>query len=216
VTPGALARSTLVLLRWFFRHLYTDWAPTYDAVAWLSSFGRWSAWRRTALDGLTSASDVLEVGFGTGHLLAEAQGRRMRSFGVDASRQMAAITGRRLRKRGLHVWAVRARAQALPFRRGGFGAAISTFPSEYIFDPAVLKEIHRVLVPGARLRVVISARILPRFLWERLSRALYDVTGQAPAPQSKWLEPFRLAGFSPRYETVEVPGASVVHIVADG
>jgi len=200
--------------RWFFRHLYTTFAWAYDGVAWASSFGRWSAWRRTALRGPAPGQRLLEVGCGTGHLLAESLSRGDRVIAVDASPQMTHISVRRLRRRGQPSVVTLALVQALPFPGGAFPAAISTFPSEYIFDPAALAELHRVLAPGGALTIVISARILPRFLWDRLSRWLYDRTGQAPLPDPIWLAPFEAAGFSARFETVEIPRASVLHIVA--
>jgi len=201
-------------LRWFFRHLYTTLAWSYDAVAWLSSLGQWSAWRRTALPRVPPGSSVLELGFGTGHLQVEAGRRGLHLFGVDASAQMARLTRRRLRRAGLPLSIVQAQAQALPFQSHAVGSAFSTFPSEYIFDPKTLVEIRRVLVLDGPLIVVLSARIRPRFPWEHVTRWLYDWTGQAPGPDSKWLDPFLQAGFAARYETVEVPGASVLQIVA--
>ncbi len=214
MNSGAVPYGVWRFLRWFFLHLYTDLAWSYDAVAWLSSFGGWSSWRRTALDRVSPSSTVLEVGFGTGHLLAEASQYDVRLFGVDASPQMVRITARRLRRAGLPLAIARAEAQALPFPRHAFPAALSTFPSEYIFDEASLADIRRVLTPGASLVVVVSARILPRSLWEYVIRWLYDKTGQSPGPDPRYLEPFHRAGFAAHYETVEVPGASVLQIIA--
>ena len=77
-----------------------------------------------------------------------------------------------------------------------------------------LAELHRTLAPGGELVVVISSRILPVFLWDRLSRWVYDLAGQAPRPQPSWLSPFEAAGFAARFEIVEIPGASVFHILA--
>ncbi|MBF8256131.1 MAG: Methyltransferase type 11, partial [Anaerolineales bacterium] len=187
-------------LRWFFRHLYTTLAWSYDAVAWLSSLGQWSAWRRTALPRVPPGSSVLELGFGTGHLQVEAGRRGLHLFGVDASAQMARLTLGRLRRARLPLSIVRAQAQALPFLSHA-GSAFTTFPSEYIFDPITLVEIRRVLVSDGLLIVVLSARIRPRFPWEHVTRWLYDRTGQAPGPDSKWLDPFLQAGLAARYET---------------
>jgi len=214
VNRSRISRLFGSFLRWFFRHLYTTLAWSYDAVAWLSSLGQWSAWRRTALPQLPPGSSALELGFGTGHLQVEAGRRGLHLFGVDASAQMARLTRRRLRRAGLSLSIVQAQAQALPFPSHVVGSAFSTFPSEYIFDPRTLAEIRRVLVSHGPLIVVLSARIHPRFPWEYVTRWLYDRTGQAPGPDPKWLGPFLQAGFEARYETVEVPGASVLQIIA--
>ncbi len=202
------------LWRWFFRHLYTTIAWAYDSVAWLSSFGRWSAWRRTGFRWIAPGGRLLEVGCGTGRLLIESLARGDRPIAVDASSQMARITMKRLRRRGHPSVVARAQAQALPFARGAFHTALSTFPSEYVFDPATLAELHRTLAPGGTLVVVISGRIRPVFLWDRLSRLVYDLAGQAPRPDPSWLSPFETAGFAAHFETVEIPGASVFHILA--
>jgi len=202
------------LWRWFFSHLYTTLAWAYDAVAWLSSFGRWPSWRRTGFRWIVPGRRLLEVGCGTGHVLVESLARGDQTIAVDASPQMARITMRRLRRRGRPAVVARAQARDLPFTGGFFHAALSTFPSEYIFDPDALAELHRILAPGGALIVVFSARILPVFLWDWLSRWVYDLAGQAPRPDPSWLAPFEAAGFSARFETVEIPGASVFHIVA--
>jgi len=214
---GGLSRTSRVasLLRWFFAHLYTTIAWAYDAVAWLSSFGQWSRWRRTGLDRVSTGARWLEIGYGTGHLLREALARGDRAVGIDASRQMARITARRLRRFGLPAVAVRARLEGLPFPAGCFEAEVATFPSEVILDRAALREARRVLAPGARLTVVLMVHIRPRFVWERLTRLLYSLTGESRALEERWLAPFVEAGFGARFESVDVPGASVLHIVAE-
>jgi ubiquinone/menaquinone biosynthesis C-methylase UbiE len=210
-----LPPAAVGFLRWFFRHLYTTFAWAYDLVAWLSSFGQWSAWRRTALGFVPPGATFLELGYGTGHLLVEAQRRSLRPVGVDASRQMAGIAARRLKRAGLEPTAVRGLAAALPFASRSLPLAISTFPSEYIFDPTALAEIRRVLARPGALVVALSAPIQPRFVWEQWTRWLYRRTGQAPAAEARLLDPFRRAGFRSRFEKVEVPGASVHYIIAE-
>lgn len=209
--PGAgpLAR----LMRWFFHHLYTTIAFTYDAVAWLSSFGAWDAWRRTALLDLPPGNPILEIGSGTGHLLAQALAAGHRAFAADASPQMTRLTLRRLRRARQPAVIARAQAQALPFGKAAFAVCISTFPSEYILDPATLSEIRRVVAPGGRLVIVASVHIRPRAPWEYFVRGLYALTGQAPIPNDRWLDPVRRAGFEGRFNIVSIPGADVVQIV---
>jgi len=201
-------------LRWFFRYLYTRLAWSYDAVAWLSSLGQWELWRRSALGRTTAGARILEIGFGTGHLQVEASEAGLRTFGADSSPQMVHLAARRLRRAGLSPHLARAQAQALPFPSSAFPQVIATFPSEYIFDPRSLGEIRRVLFADGMLVVVFSALIRPRFPWERLTRWLYEQAGQSPGPDEKWLVPFRQAGFRTRLERVELPGATVLHILA--
>lgn len=201
------------VLGWFFRRLYTTFAFGYDAVAWLSSFGAWDAWRRTALQDLVPGPPLLELGCGTGHLLGQALAAGHQAFSVDASPQMVRITRRRLRRKGYAAVLAHARSQDLPFRSGTFSFCISTFPSEYIFDSLTQAEIHRVLTPEGQLVVVASAQIRPRFPWEVLSRWLYRVTGESPAADERWLDPVRRAGFDVRFKVVSIPGADVLQVV---
>jgi ubiquinone/menaquinone biosynthesis C-methylase UbiE len=66
------------LYLWATHRLYDEFAWAYDLASWLVSLGRWSGWRRRALDHVVGQR-VLEVGFGTGGLLLElreAAGRR--------------------------------------------------------------------------------------------------------------------------------------------
>jgi ubiquinone/menaquinone biosynthesis C-methylase UbiE len=83
---------------------------------------------------------------------------------------------------GLFPGLVRARAQAMPFRAGSFDSVVSTFPAEFIFDPATLQEIARVMKPEGRAVVVIGVTFKQG--WPaRLLRWLYRVTYQdEPAP----------------------------------
>lgn len=203
----------VAFLRWFFQHLYTTLAFAYDTVAWLSSFGAWDTWRRTALHDIEPGPRWLEIGCGTGHLLAQALAEGHRVVAIDASRQMARIASHRLRRLGAPAVVARAEAQALPFPAGIFAACVSTFPSEYIFDPRTQHEVHRVMSRRGRLVVVVSARIRPRLPWEFFVRWLYESTGESPVPNDRWLDPARRAGFAIQFRTVQVPGAEVVQAV---
>src|SRR5437764_5384152 len=52
-------------------------------------------------------------------------------------------------------------AQHLPFPDASFDTVVSTFPSEYIYDPDTISEVERVLRPGGRLMVIEGANLLP-------------------------------------------------------
>jgi ubiquinone/menaquinone biosynthesis C-methylase UbiE len=167
-------------IRLFFRLLYNELAWTYDLVAWVVSFGQWRAWARAAIPRL-HGKRVLEIAHGPGHLLAAMHRAGFAPVGLDLSPQMGRLAQARLRRvstPGL----VRARAQAMPFRAGSFDSVVSTFPAEFIVDPATLKEIARVMdqagqavvVPGVAFKQNLPARFLE---W------LYTITGQQePVP----------------------------------
>src|SRR5437588_7496091 len=52
-------------------------------------------------------------------------------------------------------------AQHLPFMDASFDTVVSTFPSEYIYDPDTIAEVERVLRPDGRLIVIEGANLLP-------------------------------------------------------
>jgi SAM-dependent methyltransferase len=81
-------------------------------------------------------------------------------------RAPAMLRATRARLRRLKIPAARATVRAadvrhLPFADASFDAVVSTFPTEYIYEPAAAREIARVLRPGGRLIVVLGAALLP-------------------------------------------------------
>jgi ubiquinone/menaquinone biosynthesis C-methylase UbiE len=72
---------------------------------------------------------------------------------------------------------VRARAQVLPFRSGAFDSVVSTFPTEFIADPATLREVARVIQQGGRA-VVVPGVMFNASVPARLLEWLYRITGQ--------------------------------------
>lgn len=169
-------------VRLFFRLLYNELAWTYDLVAWAVSLGQWNAWGRASIPHLRGER-VLELAHGPGHLLATLAGCGLSPVGLDLSPAMGRLARRRLRKRGLNTPLVRARAQALPFRTGCFESAVATFPTEFIIDPATLREAARVLGDGGCLVVAAWVRLGKQDPVSRFIAWLYQVTGQAePLP----------------------------------
>ncbi len=148
------------LYLWATERLYHELAWAYDGVSWLVSLGRWSRWRRMALDYATG-DRLLEIGFGTGELLLQMGRLGLRGVGLDPSPAMHRLTARKLRRRSLAVPQVRAISQRVPFVDGCFDSIVSTFPADYILDPDTLSEAARLLrapdaagAGGGRLVVV--------------------------------------------------------------
>lgn len=206
-------------LRLFFHHFYHEFAWTYDLVAWVVSVGRWNLWIEAALPFL-HGNDILELGFGRGHLqrqLLTQNGRRV--FGLDESIQMAQLARRRLCGiRGLKAASLtRGRAQELPYPAASFDTVVSTFPSEYIFDPATLGEIRRVLRGSGRLVVLPGASIVGRGITDRVAAWVFQVTHQAPASPNEFITSrlkglLGTAGFEFEFRTIEI-AASVVYVI---
>ena len=206
------------LLEVFFNLLYHQFAWSYDLVSWIVSFGQWKSWVRAALPHLKSGN-LLELGFGPGHLQLASQHNERLVFGLDSSPQMGKITTRRLRKKGFQVNLTRGDARQIPFDDTSFDQIVATFPSEYFLDPRTLIEIHRVLSPGGKLILVPMAWIKGNTPIYRLLAWLFKITGQSFEKDhphfSVGLTLIEKAGFDVKTEVVEFPHSEVLLIKAE-
>jgi demethylmenaquinone methyltransferase/2-methoxy-6-polyprenyl-1,4-benzoquinol methylase len=109
---------------------------------------------------------ILEIGFGTGHSLAEvarAVGPDGRVFGVDISDAMVALTSELLQRDSLanRVELICGDAARLPCEDNSLDGIFTSFTLE-LFDtpeiPKVLAEWKRVLKPGGRLAVAALSK----------------------------------------------------------
>ncbi len=206
----------VALLRWAFDLLYHPLAWAYDGIAWLVSLGRWQEWGKTALPHMRGR--VLELGSGPGHLQVAMGRRGWLAFGLDESRQMVTMAGRRLRRAGLPLRMVRARAQALPYPDSSFDTVVATFPSDYILEREMLGEVWRVLSPTGMLVVVPMVWFTGTQCVYGWLRRLFEWTGQSQAIEVVWP---RLAtrleslGFRARYELVEMDVSRVLVVLAE-
>ncbi len=157
----------MALLGFLLDRLYAELAWAYDPVSWLVSLGRWDGWRRVALR-YVRGRRVLEVGCGTGRLLAALAAGGRQVCGCDPSAAMLRQTRRRAAGRPPQVALCRARAQALPLAGASCDTVVCTFPAGYIADERTWAEFARVLARGGRAVVV------------------YGVSAGGPAP-SRWL-----------------------------
>lgn len=217
-----MRRLWWAFVRFFFRLLYNEFAWTYDLVAWVVSLGQWKAWTRTAIPHL-QGERVLELAHGPGHLLVSMAKRGLAPMGLDLSPHMGRLARRRLRRAGLFVPLVRARAQALPFCDGCFDSAVATFPTGFIVDPATLRETARVLHSsgpaagrsGGRLVVVAWARLSERDPLSRFIGWLYRVTGQGEPVLGRGEAAAVGAGFALCTVWERVGSSQVMLVVAD-
>ena len=96
--------------------------------------------------GALRGARVLEIGCGTGRLAQALEERALaRVWAVDASPEMVART------KSLGVNARVARAEALPFKRGWFDAAVLRMVAHLVDRPRAFAEAARVLAPAGRL-----------------------------------------------------------------
>jgi demethylmenaquinone methyltransferase/2-methoxy-6-polyprenyl-1,4-benzoquinol methylase len=109
---------------------------------------------------------LLEIGFGTGHILAElanAVGPTGKVFGIDISENMLAHARDLLINKGLMDWVSLdcGDAERLPYGDGSMDGIFMCFTLE-LFDtpdiPKLLAECQRVLRPGGRIVVVAVSK----------------------------------------------------------
>lgn len=124
--------------------------------------GQWRIWQRLALPRIVG-HDVLELGCGLGDLLADMLAANYNCYAVEQSPQMVAAARATLKRLSLGTQAtvIQGSAQHVPFSDGSFDTIVSTFPSEYIYDPDTIAEVERILRPGGRLIVIEGANLLP-------------------------------------------------------
>lgn len=198
-------------MRFFFHQLYHSFAFTYDLVAATVSFGGWKNWVYSIIPYINGVR-ILELGHGPGHLQRILLNRGLQPAAIDESTQMGRIAKRRL---GVSQKLSRALAQHLPFANASFETILSTFPTDYIFQPETLSEVRRCLSDGGRLIVLPVAFPKSGFL-----KWLYQVTGESPAAldesiKKRFQEPFISAGFYVEVEIVEVKSSRLLVIIAN-
>lgn len=205
------------LPRWFLRFafhlLYNQLAWTYDLVAWLVSFGQWEAWRRIATLFLQEGL-ILELGHGTGGLLADMTARDLSVVGLDLSSYMSRQAQGRLRSQGINPRLVRGQAQCLPFPDASFANVVATFPTEFILEPQTLTSIARVLRPGGCLVIVAMGYLKGPGPLRGFIDWLYRITGQREIPEPKPLARLKEFGFTARWEDATLEGAKARLLVA--
>jgi len=198
-------------MRFFYSLLYHPFAFTYDLVAWIVSFGRWNDWVRSIYPHLKGTC-LLELGHGPGHLQRFLRDQGLTPVALDESTQMGRIAKRRL---GSQHKLTRGLAQSLPFASGSFDTVVSTFPTEYIFDPHTLTEIKRVLINEGRLVILPATFPSNSFL-----KWLYKITGENPytfneALIERFSKPFTQAGFQTEVKVIDqYTNAALIVIIA--
>ncbi|QBD80894.1 class I SAM-dependent methyltransferase [Ktedonosporobacter rubrisoli] len=152
---------TPTLRKWLFETLYKN-RYLYRFASTVPFAGQWRVWQRLVLPRIQGL-DVLELGCGLGDLLADMLKAGYHCRAVEQSPQMVAAARDILQKRklGLPSLILQGSAQRLPFSSHSFDTVVSTFPSEYIYDPDTIAEVERVLRPGGRLIVIEGANLLP-------------------------------------------------------
>jgi demethylmenaquinone methyltransferase/2-methoxy-6-polyprenyl-1,4-benzoquinol methylase len=160
----------------YVRTVFEQIAPRYDLLNHLLSFNIDRLWRRRALRALewTRAPDgrYLDLCAGTLDVGAELSGQRgFRGFVVGADFALPMLEAGRGKAPRAVLAPVAADAQQLPLADGSLDGAVVAFGIRNVASlDAALREVHRVLAPGARF--VILEFTTPR---ARVVRALYHL-----------------------------------------
>ncbi|HLZ59460.1 MAG TPA: class I SAM-dependent methyltransferase [Ktedonosporobacter sp.] len=149
------------LRKWLFETLYKN-RYLYRFASTVPFAGQWRIWQRLVLPRI-HGMDVLELGCGLGDLLADMLQDGYHCRAIEHSPEMvdAARSTLKRRKLGSESLIVQGSAQHLPFKDTSFDTVVSTFPSEYIYDPNTISEVARVLRHGGRVIVIEGANLLP-------------------------------------------------------
>lgn len=145
--------------------------PAYDGLC--RALGLGEALRRfeMAIVATLPHSRVLEVGCGTGELLAAvaAETPGCSVTGIDPDHGALRIAQRKLDERRLAARLVPGRAEELPFEDGSFDLVVSSLMLHHLDSRKkvqALREWHRVLAPGGALLLFDFG--VPRTRWLRL------------------------------------------------
>ena len=157
------------------RDMFDRIARRYDLANTVMTGGFDARWRRRALREVNVRPDgaILDLCCGTGVLTAAAA-RAVpdgRVVGVDFSRAMLDVA--RARRSARTIEYVEADVTRLPFSSGEFDGAVMGFSMRNVTDiGACLREVARVLVPGARF-VNLEVGRPPNRIWRQMFAAYF-------------------------------------------
>ena len=105
--------------------------------------------------------------------------------------------------------------QALPFPNRTFNTIVSTFPSNYIFDPHTLHEISRVLLPGGKLVIVLSATPTGKGVFTKLFALLFGLAEPPLDWQLRFINTLSDEQLSGKFNWINLPTSRVSLIIAE-
>lgn len=154
------------------RTIFDRIAPVYDQLNDWLSLGQHRIWKQMAVkwSNATTGDTCLDLCCGSGDLalrLAQTVGSTGCVYGLDFSQQQLAIAQKRSQQQYPHppiTW-IEGDALDLPFADNYFDAATMGYGLRNVIDiPRSLKELHRVLKPGAKAAILDFHRPSSSFL----------------------------------------------------
>jgi ubiquinone/menaquinone biosynthesis C-methylase UbiE/catechol 2,3-dioxygenase-like lactoylglutathione lyase family enzyme len=148
----------------YFDRRAAEWDASYDVR---TTRGHWQRARLEAAVRLVGdgPGSLLEVGVGSGRLLARLAERGWEVTGIDAAPRMVELARERVPDAKLDV----ARVEELPFGHASFDAVVAVGVLEYADLEASLRELARVLRPGGRAVLGVLNSAAPAVVWSRLA-----------------------------------------------
>ncbi|MBV9149727.1 MAG: bifunctional demethylmenaquinone methyltransferase/2-methoxy-6-polyprenyl-1,4-benzoquinol methylase UbiE [Candidatus Eremiobacteraeota bacterium] len=157
----------------YVRDMFASIAPRYDLANRVLTAGFDELWRRSAIDrlGVNTSDAILDLCCGTGDICFHLVRRdpTLNVTGVDFCTPMLERARQRAQRKAphAHLKFVEADVMALPFADTSFDGATMGFSLRNVVDiDATLKEIRRVLRPGARF-VNLDVSKAPNRLFKR-------------------------------------------------
>jgi SAM-dependent methyltransferase len=147
-----------------FERKAADWDASYDAP---TLRGHWQRARQEAAVRLVGDGPgrLLEVGVGSGRLLARLAEQGWDVVGIDAAPRMVELARARVPGAKVDV----ARVEELPFEDASFDAVVAVGVLEYTDLAASLRELARVLRPGGRAVLGVLNSAAPAVVWSRVA-----------------------------------------------
>jgi ubiquinone/menaquinone biosynthesis C-methylase UbiE len=131
-----------------FDKFYTRFAPLYNVL--VKALPVWRKWLEQTLPQLRGPR-ILEVSFGTGHLLTRYAHAGVEVHGVDLNARMVALTRGTLNKQHKQATLLQADVFNLPYASESMDSVVNTMAfSGYPDGHAALKELARVLKRSGR------------------------------------------------------------------
>ncbi len=142
--------------------LFDRIAPVYDELNTVLSFGQHRIWKQMAVkwSGAKPGDRCLDLCCGSGdiaQMLAEKVGKTGQVYGVDFSPAQLAVASDRANRRCLKptIQWVKSDVLTLPFSDNHFDCVTMGYGLRNVTDILLsLKEIHRVLKPGAKAAIL--------------------------------------------------------------